>query len=131
MITDKETIEMLRNVTHLQEVMRMVYSFSNDAYECLDNFEDDYKYVVSQNYLNMAQNCFLEIVRIKYEKELEHYEIESFFQAYDHYSFQLRQVITERDRNTSWLSGAHDSLGDNWKPSNEFISNWIKTTMKH
>jgi len=97
LITDKDTIEMLRNVTHLQEVMRMVYSFSNDAYECLENFEDEYRYVVSQNYLNMAQNCFLEIVRIKYEKELVHYGIESFFQAYDHYSFQLRQVITEKD----------------------------------
>lgn len=97
----------------------------------LSNYEGDLKYSLSLNYLSMSNQCYLEMKRVYRFNRLNHYEIEPFFRDYEEFKLQLKQVITEeKDDNTSFLSSSYDTFTKSKKSDNEFLSNWIKTSIK-
>jgi hypothetical protein len=127
----KEAEKMLYDVSYFEELMKIVFSDAIEAYDALMKYENDIKYVIALNYLSMAQQSYVELKRIKHESELHHYEVEIFFTAYEEYKLQLKEVITKRDSNTSWLAGSHERLLESWKSTNEFLVSYIKTNSKH
>lgn len=117
-------------VTHLQELSHSVYSDVYDSYEILNKHEDDIRYSLSLGYLTMAHQSILEFQRVYHQFGLEHYEIDLFIKGYEHYKTQLKEVITDKDSNTSWLQSGFDSFTDNKKSVDEFLNNWI-ADVKH
>jgi len=120
----------LHAVYYLQQIIKLSYSDANEAYEALVKHDDNDKYNISLGYLSMSQRSHLEAMRIYWENELDHHEIESYFSSYEDYAFQLKQVITDKDQNTSWLYSSHEKLIDAWKSTDEFLSDWIKENIK-
>ncbi|GIO33757.1 hypothetical protein J2TS6_48980 [Paenibacillus albilobatus] len=110
---------------YFQEVMRLSYSDAVEAYEAFGKHDESTMYGIALGYLAMAQQSHLELKRIYWESDLSHYEIESYFTAFEDYAFQFKQVITEKDRNISWLVGTREKLIECWKSTDEFIRNWI------
>lgn len=129
MKTEQEN-ERLYAVYYFQQIIKMAYSDANEAYEALEKHEQNSKYNIALGYLSMSQRSHLEALRIYWENEIDHREVESFFNAYEAYAFQLKQVITEMDENTSWLYSAHQELIESWKSIDDFLSNWIKDNIK-
>jgi len=125
---DKETENFLYDLTYFQEVMHMVYSDAYEAYDALEQHDGENNYIISLGYLNMANQSFVELNRFKNEKALETYEISPFFNAYLEYKHELKEVITNKDTNTSWLYTKHQNLINSWKNADEFIKNYLKTT---
>lgn len=123
----KEAEKMLYDVSYFQELMKTAFSDAYEAYEALENYDGDIKYVIALNYLNLSFQSYVELKRVIHESELHHYEIESFFTAYEEYKFQFKKVITQKDKNTSWLIGTHDRLFESWKSTNEFLVGYIRT----
>lgn len=120
----------IENVGYFQELLHITFSDVSDSYEVLNNYDGDLKYILSQNYLTMSHQSFLKLKRVHHEYGLHHYEIDSFLSGYEDYKFQLKQVITERDSNTSWLSSTFEKLQETKNQVNEFVSNWIKNSSK-
>lgn len=115
------------NLGELQELMRYSFMHAEEAYEALAEHEGDTKYQISLGYLNLSFASFLEMRRLYHRDEyLQRGEIESYFKAYDHYIFQLKEVITQRDKNTSWLFSSYESLKEYWIWLNKFIDDTIK-----
>jgi hypothetical protein len=123
---DKITENFLYHVSYFQELMHMAYSDAIEAYDSLEKYEGDNKYIIALNFLNMANQNYLEVKRVNHEYELDHNEINPFFEAFDHYKFQFKQVISEKDKNTSWLFSAKEDLIARWKEADEFIKQSIK-----
>ncbi|PPQ47837.1 hypothetical protein C5G87_17130 [Paenibacillus peoriae] len=130
MITDNDQKQLLYKIYYFQEVMKSSYADANEAYEVLEKHEDDSKYYISLGYLAMSQQSFTELRRVYWENGLDHYEIESYFTAYESYVFQLKEVITDKDENTSWLYTEHEKLIEIWKSTNDFLTNWINNNIK-
>jgi hypothetical protein len=128
---NKEAEKMLYDASYFQDLMKTAFSDAFEAFEVLQNYEGDIKYSIALDYLIMSQQSYIELKRIKHERELHHYEIESFITAYEEYKFQFKKLITEKDTNTSWLYGTHERLLESWKSTNEFLSNYIKTNSKY
>lgn len=118
--------EFLFNVSYLKDLMYIAYSDAIEAYDALEHYEGDNKYIVALSYLNMANQGYLELMRAKHKYQLDCYEISPFFDAFERYKFQLKKVITSKDQNTSWLYCAHNSLKEKWKLANEFLEQSIK-----
>ncbi|GIP08206.1 hypothetical protein J1TS5_03760 [Paenibacillus macerans] len=130
MFTHREREQRLYNVYHFRKIIYLSYSDANEAYEALEKYDDDSKYSIVLGYLAMSQQSYLEAMRIYFEKELDHYEIENFFTAYEEYIFQLKKVITDKDQNTSWLFTSHEKLMDCWKSVDNFLGDWVNNNIK-
>lgn len=120
--------EMYTNVTQLQELLHSIYSDVRDSYDVLidSNHEGDVKYSLSLTYLSMSHQSYLEFKRIYHQNGLERYEIDPFLKQYEHYKRQLKEVITDKDSNTSWLVSALDQFTKTKKSVDEFLGNFIK-----
>jgi hypothetical protein len=129
-LDDNEVKKMLKDVSYFHDLMRATFKDAVEAYEALNNYDGDLKYVIASNYLVMAQQSYTELNRVKHESELGHYEVEPFFTAYEEYKFQLKEVITAKDSNTSWLSERYENLFEKWRTTDEFILGYIKTNSK-
>lgn len=124
----KEVEEMVFNAGYLKDLLLRTFSDATDAYDVLFNYDDDIKYVLSLNLLSMSYQTFLEMQRVYHQNGLEHYEIDPFFSDYQNFKFQLKQVITQRDTNTSWLTAQYNTLVESKKSIIEFIDNFIKSS---
>lgn len=113
------------NLQYFQQLIRSAFRDANDAYNALMNHEGDISYVIASNFLTLSHQSYIELKRFNHEQELDHLEIDSFFKAYEDYIFQLKQVIVDKDENTSWLYSTHNQLTESWKSANEFLSNAI------
>ncbi|PFK04775.1 hypothetical protein COI97_09195 [Bacillus cereus] len=122
--------EMIANLTYLQELLNLTFSDVYDSYEVLENYDDDIRYTLSLNYLSMSHKSYLEFKRVYLQNELYHYEIEPLFRDYEHYRVQLKEVITKKDSNTSWLYSAMNKLTETKKNVDDFLSTWIKNYME-
>lgn len=120
--------EMLYKLHHFQQVLRLTYTDASEAYEIIEKKDG---YSIALSYLTMSQQSYLELMRIYWEKSLEHHEIESFFTAYEDFIFQLKSVITDKDKNTSWLYSAHEKLSECWKSTDDFIKEWINGNIRN
>ncbi len=129
-MSKEEVQEMIVNVGYLQELLNLVFSDVCDSYEVLNNYDEDIRYSLSLNYLNMSHQSYLEFKRVYIQGELGHYEIEPFFRDYEHYRIQLKEVITNKDSNTSWLNSAMDKLTESKNSVDDFLGNSLKTNMK-
>jgi hypothetical protein len=125
----KETEDMVFAVSYMQDLMVKTFSDASDAYEVLSSEHDKaIKYSLSLNYLSMSYQSFLEMRRVYHQYHLEHNEIEVFFSDYEDFKLQLKEVITHKDTNTSWLTSKYNNLVEKKKSVNEFITNFIKST---
>jgi hypothetical protein len=115
------------HVPYFKDMLDYAYSDALNSYDVLMNYDGDLKYQMSLSYFNMSFQSYLEAKRVRHLHELYHYEIEPFFTAYDDFKFQLKQVITEKDNNTSWLYGTYNRLIDSKKNLDEFINNSLKS----
>lgn len=122
--------EMYTNVTRLQELLDSIYSDVRHSYDALDEHKGDIRYSLSLSYLSMSHQSYLEFKRIAYENGLATTEITPFFEGYEHYKHQLKEVITDKDSNTSWLGSALRSFTDAKKNVAEFLSTWIKSVTR-
>lgn len=131
MTTDTEREEMYTNVTQLQELLNSTYSDVRHSYDVLIDSEHkgDTAYTLSLTYLSMSHQSYLEFKRIYHENGLEHYEIDPFLKQYEHYKLQLKEVITEKDSNTSWLVSALDKFTEAKQSVDEFLTEFIKNAM--
>lgn len=128
---DQKINEMINDASYLQELMQSSYTDALSAYESMENYDGDARYIVALNFLLMSQQSYIELKRLLHEKELEHYELAPFFTSYEDYKFQLKKVIEDKDRNTSWLYSAYNKLKENWISANEFLLNYIKTNSEY
>jgi hypothetical protein len=129
-MSNKEVEEMLVSVSYMQDLLHSIFSDASDAYVVLSNHDGDTKYILSLNYLSMSYQSYLEMRRVYHNNQLEHYEIDPFFRAYDDFKFQLKQIITEKDNNTSWLLSQYTTLSECKNSVAIFLENWIKSTQK-
>lgn len=120
-----ETEKRVDALYHFQEIMSLSYTDALKAFKVIEKYDEHRMYGVALSFLAMAQQSHLELKRIYWEKDIAHNEIESYFTAFEHYAFQLKQVITDQDTNISWLVSAHDKLVESWKSTNDFLKNWI------
>lgn len=127
---NESTIQFLTNVLYLKELMNSSFSDAYDAYEVITKQEGDLKYSIALGYLNLSQQSYLEFKRVVNQYGLERNELEVFIEAFDHYKVQLKEVITDRDTNTSWLYSAIEKFKDARKEVDEFISNTIKANQR-
>ncbi|MGN7360038.1 hypothetical protein ACTHPF_27035 [Paenibacillus sp. SAF-054] len=127
---DTETERRIATLYHFQETMSLSYTDSLKAFKVLEKYdEDNTMYGISLSFLIMAQQSYLELKRIYWEKDVVHPEIDGYFTAFDHYAFQLKQVIVDKDENLSWLVSARDKLVESWKSCDEFLKNWINNNI--
>jgi hypothetical protein len=125
-----KTIQFLTNISYLQELMNSTYSDAYEAYDVIESQEDDLKYVLALNYLTLAQQSYLEFKRVVNQYGLERNELDVFIQAFDHYKVQLKEFITDRDTNISYVYSAIKSFEDARKEVDEFLSNTIKASQR-
>lgn len=109
-----------------QDLMKDAYSYALVAYEAMENYKGDERYVIALQFLTLSHQYYTELKRFQYDKELQHHELDPFFTAYEDYQFQFKQVIKGKDTNTSWLFGAYRRLKENWSNANQFITNFAK-----
>ena len=110
--------------------MLLSYSDACEAYSALEKHDEDSKYIIALGYLTMSQQSHIELIKAHCDIGLDHREIDKYMTAYEAYTFQLKQVITDKDTNTSWLSSTHDSLIDAWKSTDAFIEKWTNTLIQ-
>lgn len=122
--------KLVDNLTLLLELMEDVYLNSVSAYDCLKNYEGDYKYVLALNYLGMAHNGYLKILVFITENSLEHTEILPFTSDFKDFKIQFDIVISEKYDNTSWIYLNKEQLFDTHKYVREFISSLIEENIK-
>jgi hypothetical protein len=127
-MSNKEVEEMLYAVSYMQDLLHSTFSDASDAYEVLSSHEGDTKYILSLNYLSMSHQSYLEMRKVYHTNQLEHYEIDPFFRAYDDFKFQLKQIITDKDTNSSWLMSQYNALTECKNSVDEFLGNWIRST---
>ena len=85
----KESEDLLYNASYLQEKIHSAYVDAIEAYDVLEKHDTEVRYQLSLDYLSMSFQSYLEAKRVYFEAKMEHYDIDPFFQAYDHYKFQL------------------------------------------
>lgn len=129
-INKDELQERYTNLTYLRELLDSIYSDVNDSYAVLNNYDGDMGYSLSLNYLVMSHQSYLEFKRMYHKNALEHYEIDSLFDDYENYKIQLKEVITDKDSNTSWLYSAFNKFTDTKVSVDEFLGNWIKNIVE-
>lgn len=136
MTTNTDREEMYANVTQLQELLHSISSDVRHSYDVLvkdssneDGHGDDVRYTLSLGYLSMSHQSYLEFKRIYHQNGLEHYEIDPFLKQYEHYKVQLKEVITAKDSNTSWLVSALDQFTKAKQSVDEFLSEFIKNAI--
>ncbi|AXI08152.1 hypothetical protein CV093_03970 [Oceanobacillus sp. 143] len=129
-INKDELQERFTNVSYLQELLHSIYSDLHDSYEVITKHDGDLSYSLSLNYLAMSHQSFLEFKRVYHQYGLEHYEIDPLIEDYEHYKLQLKEVITDKDTNTSYVYSAFNKFTDTKKSVDEFLSNWIKNMVK-
>lgn len=136
MTTNTDRVEMYVNATQLQELLHSIYSDVRDSYDVLvrdslneDGHSDDVRYTLSLGYLSMSHQSYLEFKRIYHQNGLEHYDIDPFLKGYEHYKRQLKEVITDKDSNTSWLVSALDQFTKTKKSVDGFLSEFIKNAI--
>ncbi|GAB1786461.1 hypothetical protein [Priestia megaterium] len=122
--------EMYTNVTYLRELLSSISSDVRHSYDSLDEHKGDIRYSLSLTYLSMSHQTFLEFKRVAYENGLASLEVTPFFEKYEHYKYQLKEVITDRDANTSWLDSALSSFTETKTSVDEFLGNWLKNVVK-
>lgn len=121
--------EWIYKIGQFQELVRYAYMDAVNSYEVIENHDKAQRYQLSLGFLNLSFASYLELKRIYNDYEdIQHYEYEPFFKAYDHYIFQLKKVITDKDENTSWLYSAYEDLKEKWIYVNDFMSNTVKNT---
>ncbi|MDK8188790.1 hypothetical protein QP794_01670 [Paenibacillus sp. UMB7766-LJ446] len=125
----QEKNQLINTLYHFKRILHFSYSDACEAYSTLEKHDETTIYIIAQGYLSMSQQNHIELLRIYRENELDRGEIESYFKAYESYIFELKQVITDKDTNTSWLSSTHDSLIEAWKSTDAFIQQWINNTI--
>src|SRR5690625_3164656 len=121
-----ETIEVMEILSYFSELLDKTYSDLRDSYKVLSNFKDDFSYQLSLSYLNLSYQSYLELRRIYHQHKLQRGEIDPFFEAYDHYKYELKSVITKDDKNTSWLSSAYDEFVGRKEETSKFINDHIE-----
>lgn len=118
------------DVFYIRELLQTAYSDARDAYGAISNYEDDMKYHISLNYLNLSFQSYLAAKTFYYShEEIQHFEFDDFFNRYEHFKDQLKQVITKKDQNTSWLYSAYEDLKQSMTELNQFIDNAFKSTL--
>ncbi|MCU7712460.1 hypothetical protein OK414_14670 [Priestia sp. JV24] len=117
----RENEEFLYNVSYLQEKLDDAFSDARASYKVLEKQDSDLRYQLSLTYMNMSFQSYIEAKRIYKEAHLEHHEFEGFFEAYKNYKFELKQVIIEKDQNTSWLYSRYETLSKEKKELDLFI----------
>ena len=124
-INKEEIINMYTNVYYLLELLDSIYSDVSDSYEVLNKHEGDISYSLSLNYLAISHQSYIEFKRVYHHYGMEHSEIDVLIGAYEHYKLQLKEVITDKDANTSWLTSALDSFTVTKNSVREFLSNTL------
>lgn len=118
---NKEQEDFLYKVEYFKEMIDHSYRYAIEAYEVIEKYDGDIKYQMSLSYFVMSNQNYIEARRIYIENKMEYYEVDAYMKAYEHYLFQLKEVISNKDTNTSWLYSAKSGLEGSKKDLNEFI----------
>jgi hypothetical protein len=129
-VSNENVNEKIINANHFYDLIVRTYSDVCDSFEVLENYKGDIKYILSLEYLKMSHDLFLELRRFYQEKELFHREIEPFFSAYDDYKYQLKEFITEKDTNITWVHSAINKLADTKEEVEKFIGDYIESNIQ-
>ncbi|MFS0724154.1 hypothetical protein [Paenibacillus sp. 1P07SE] len=93
-----------------------------DAYEVLHKHPSPHNYRLSLGYLTMSHASYTEAWKFYIlHEDIQHYEIDPVFKAYEDFKQQLKRVITGNDRPTVALVEAYEALLVACQNASDFI----------
>ncbi|WP_020619373.1 hypothetical protein [Paenibacillus daejeonensis] len=93
-----------------------------DAYETLHRHPSPHNYRLSLGYLSMSSASYMEAWQFYVlHEDIQHYEIDPVFRAYEAFKRQMKQVITNNDRAGEPLAAAYETLQSTYREASEFI----------
>ncbi|HDR4453684.1 hypothetical protein [Bacillus sp. FSL K6-1338] len=96
--------ELKYNIYELQQFIQKTYSDIKTACDIAIYQENNSKYLISLGFLNKSYITYLEAKRFYREnEELASVEFDNFFDVYDKFEHELKQVISREDKNPSLL----------------------------
>lgn len=122
--------DFIYEISMLKDLMNDTFRNSDIAYENLNIFKDDISYLMASNYLNMAHNSYLSFILFYQEHKLERSELDNWLKAYRHFKFQFDEVISKKDKNTSWLFSAHSQFEASHVEVIRFLDETMNAQMK-
>ncbi|MBO1583145.1 hypothetical protein [Bacillus sp. XF8] len=94
----------------LQSLIQKTHSDISTACDIVIYQDNNSKYLVSLGFLNKSYMTYLEAKRYYREsRSIQRIEFVNFFKAYDNLEYELKEVISKEDKNTSWL---HSRIGE-------------------
>lgn len=110
------------SVFELQHLLHLTYSDICTAYDVVTKKEYDRKYQIALGFVNNAHSTYLESRRLYFNEKIERQEFEDFFTKYERLERELKEVISEKDENTSWLYSRHEDFIEEMKSINELVA---------
>lgn len=116
----------------LKELMEETLSSAVEAYDVLvDNKHNgEYIYQVSMNFLLLSNQSYLAAKILCNEKELESPETYLFFDSFKNYKHELKEYISEKDDNSSWLNSRKNQFIESCNGAIRFLSNYVEDYKK-
>ena len=123
----KERIEFVEKLRLLRSYFEDTRSPALSAYDVLveGKYQEDSAYQVSLGFLSIANQSYLFAKAIYNENALWNDEIDKFFTTFEDYRFELKEYISDKDNNSSWLSSRKESFVKECNKSIEFITEHI------
>lgn len=125
---NKENDGFIYDIQYLKELMEETLTPSMAAYDVLvdGKYDGDSAYQLSLGFLSVANQSYLAAKNLCNEKELETSEIHPFFETFKDYKLDLKQYISEKDDNPSWLGTRKDQFITGCNSAIEFIADHMK-----
>jgi len=104
--------------------MQQTYTDVNDSYESLENYDGDMRYQLAISFLGMSYQGYLFAKQFYYGNEdIQRGEFDDYFEAYENFKFEMNKVISEKDKNTSWLFSRLEQFNASLVEVNKLIDN--------
>ncbi|WP_141432428.1 hypothetical protein [Bacillus sp. 03113] len=99
------------DVFYLKRLLDNLFNDVVSSYEALLFIEDDTKFQISQGFLILANQHYVEASRFYYDNEVvQREEYENFFSCYLNFKSEISTVLTRRDENNTWVRGSYNNL---------------------
>ncbi|GEM_PF-3024165 len=125
MINEK-ALQIVNELSLLQELYQEIYLNSDYAFDVLEKYEDDNKYLIATNYLSMAYNSYLQAIIYISNNNMQRNDLEEFLSDFKKFKSEFDQVIVKKDKNTSWLFSTKNSLDEGYK----YVMNYTKDVIQ-
>ena len=125
MINEK-ALQIVNELSLLQELYQDIYLNSDNAYDILEKYDGDNKYLIATNYLSMAHNSYLQAIIYISNNSMQRNDLEEFLSDFKKFKFEFDQVTVKKDKNTSWLFSTKNSLDEGYK----YVMNYTKDVIQ-